>query len=71
MTDANDQQVQLVQQFFRRMDFRRFQLDIEPIPLDDPSRMPLLIEYGERLGQMILRNQMDQTPFAPAGKPKR
>ena len=71
MADANDQQVHLVHQFFRQVDFRRFQLDIQPIPLDDPYRMPLLLEYGERLGQMILENQEDQAPLAPASRPPR
>lgn len=61
LSDASDQQVRLVQQFFKDMDFRRFQIDIEQhIPLDDPSKMNLLIEYGNKLGQMILEGQTDK-----------
>ncbi len=69
MTDASDQQVHLVHQFFHDLDFRRFQIDIEPIAMDDTSRMPLLVDYGERLGEMILNDQVDRALLISADKP--
>lgn len=69
---SNDQQVHTVKQFFPDLDFRRFQINIPVIGMDDASRMQELTEYGRRLGQMIVNDQVDgvepETPFAvPSG----
>lgn len=69
LSDASDQQVRLVQKFFEEMDFRRFQIDIEPIELDDVSKMDQLIAYGQRLGEMILNDEVDIYVIRPAGQP--
>jgi hypothetical protein len=56
---SNDQQVFLVQNFFKELDFRRFQVDIEEyIKLDDasPKNIGLLVEYGKKLGRKIVEN---------------
>ena len=60
LASADDQQVRLVDTFFHDLDFRRFQVDLkESIPMDDPQKIPNLIEYGERMGNMILNDQVD------------
>lgn len=59
MTDANDQQARIVEQFFLALDFRRFQVPIERIPLDAISQIDRLTEYGRQMGQMILNDQTD------------
>jgi hypothetical protein len=52
--------VRLVDTFFQELDFRRFQVDLsEPIPMDDPRQIPKLIEYGDKMGNMILNDQID------------
>ncbi len=57
---ADDQQVHLVDTFFEELDFRRFQVNLrEPIEMDDPGKIPLLVEYGEELGHMILNDELD------------
>jgi predicted acylesterase/phospholipase RssA len=57
---AEDQQVHLVDTFFKHLDFRRFQVDLShPIAMDDASQIPLLSEYGDKLGQMILNDRFD------------
>ncbi len=57
---ADDQQVHLVKTFFPRLDFRRFQVDLdELIALDDITRIPEMIAYGEQLGEKILTDQLD------------
>lgn len=73
---SNDQQVFLVQNFFEKLDFRRFQVDIdEYIKLDDASRknIDLLTKYGEELGRKIRKNDWeDKEPIQhPAGKCKK
>jgi hypothetical protein len=58
--DAADQQVFLVKDLYPHLDFRRFQVDMTaPIGLDDPSQIPLLIQYGEQMGNKILNNEVD------------
>ena len=58
---AADQQVDLVEKLFKKLDFRRFQVDLEaPIMLDDDSQIPLLISYGEQLGKMMLSDNTDR-----------
>jgi predicted acylesterase/phospholipase RssA len=60
LSSADDQQVHLVDTFFKEMDFRRFQVDLtRPIAMDDPSAIPELIKYGDKMGQMILDDQLD------------
>ena len=60
LASADDQQVRLVDTFFQDLDFRRFQVDLsESIPMDDPRQIPKLIEYGEKMGNMILNDQID------------
>lgn len=60
LASADDQQVRLVDTFFQELDFRRFQVDLsEPIPMDDPRQIPKLIEYGDKMGNMILNDQID------------
>jgi predicted acylesterase/phospholipase RssA len=61
LASADDQQVNLVETFFPKLDFRRFQVDLNmAIPMDDPTHIPDLIKYGEKLGQMILDDQVDE-----------
>jgi len=59
LSDSNDQQVRVVKRFFEGLDFRRFQINIEPIEMDDPSKVDELTAYGEKLGQMILDDEQD------------
>jgi hypothetical protein len=71
LSSADDQQVHLVDTFFRTLDFRRFQVDLEtPIEMDDAGALPRLAVYGEQLGRKILNDEMDPvldmaTPLAP------
>jgi len=61
LASADDQQVHLVDTFFNDLDFRRFQVDLsEAIPMDDPRQIPKLIEYGDKMGTMILNDQVDR-----------
>jgi len=68
LTDASDQQVRVVKKFFTGMDFRRFQINTESIGLDDVSKIPALTEYGRRLGEMVLRDEVDDESVRPAGR---
>ncbi len=60
LASANDQQVRVVKEFFPDLDFRRFQIPIALIEMDDVSRMNKLTEYGKELGQKIINNEMDE-----------
>jgi hypothetical protein len=61
LTSANDQQVRLVETFFKKLDFRRFQVDLrDDIQMDDISRIPELVEYGTQMGNMILHDELDR-----------
>jgi Patatin-like phospholipase len=61
LSSAADQQVHLVKTFFPKLDFRRFQVDLKAsIEMDDASAIPVLVEYGELMGQMILNDQYDR-----------
>jgi hypothetical protein len=61
LQSADDQQVHLVETFFPRLDFRRFQIDLsQPIRMDDASKIPRLVVYGEELGRKILNDQTDR-----------
>ncbi|MHB8192148.1 MAG: patatin-like phospholipase family protein [Bellilinea sp.] len=73
MHSAEDQQVHLVETFFDKLDFRRFQVDLlEPIGMDDVDFIPRLVEYGEQMGAMILDDifddSMGNSPEKPAAK---
>lgn len=60
LSSASDQQVRLVETFFKGLDFRRFQVDLKDAPaMDDPSRIPELLQYGGQLGDMILNDELD------------
>ena len=57
---ADDQQVHLVRTFFKDLDFRRFQVNLDgTYPMDEPEKIPELTEYGNQLGTMILADQTD------------
>ena len=71
LIDANDQQVRIVRHFFPDLDFRRFQIDLNPvIAIDDPAGIPALTRMGERLAEMILNDQVDSTPQRAVGVPE-
>ena len=62
MQSAYDQQVHLVETYFRELDFRRFQINLrEPIEMDDTHQIDHLVAYGSQLGRMILNDQFDRT----------
>ncbi len=77
LQSAYDQQVNLVETYFRELDFRRFQIDLrEPVEMDDPSQIDRLVAYGCRLGRRILDDRTDRTqgispkhPTIPADMP--
>jgi hypothetical protein len=51
-----------VDTFFKQLDFRRFQVDLQQsIEMDDPSKIPQLTAYGEEMGRMILNDQTDSS----------
>jgi hypothetical protein len=59
---ADDQQVHLVDTFFKDLDFRRFQVDMEKeIPLDAANQIEAMLQYGEKMGNMILNDQFDRS----------
>jgi predicted acylesterase/phospholipase RssA len=69
LDSANDQQVRVVKEFFPDLDFRRFQINIPPIEMDEVSKMDELTEYGKQLGQMIINDQMDHEVDRPLALP--
>jgi patatin-like phospholipase/acyl hydrolase len=69
LLDANEQQVRVVNQHFPDLDFRRFQVDLDPpIELDDPAGIPDLTRWGEELGRMILEDREDEAFQREAGE---
>jgi hypothetical protein len=65
---ANDHAVHLVSTFFKDLDFRRFQVDLdEPIEMDgaDPETIEQLLKYGTKLGDKILANEYDLVETEP------
>ena len=69
---ADDQQVHLVDTFFKKLDFRRFQVDLEtPIALDQPETIPELMKYGEKLGTLMLNDSVDRAQFVTASRPQK
>ena len=72
ISSASDQQVRIVETFFKKLDFRRFQVDLATsMPMDDPSRIPELLEYGQQMGKMILEDQVDSAIKLKPAKPRR
>lgn len=72
LTSASDQQVRIVDSFFGKLDFRRFQVDMgEALPMDDPAAIPLLLEYGEQMGHMILEDRIDAAAKIKPAKARR
>jgi hypothetical protein len=80
--DADLQQIRLVRYFFSDaiaartgqpdtgLDFRRFNIPLtEPIPMDDISSIPKLVEYGDRLGDMILDDIQEDVGGFACGDP--
>ncbi len=70
LQSADDQQVLLVKTFFDKLDFRRFQVDLQQdIEMDDPSKIDQLTAYGDELGRKILNDLTDAaqgiTPLLP------
>lgn len=72
LRDANQQQIRLVRHFFCEavakrandpnagLDFRRFDINFkEPMLMDDPGRIPELIEYGKALGDEIINDKQE------------
>ena len=72
LQSADDQQFGLTAAFFKKMDFRRFQVDLlEPIDMDKADKIAALTKYGEQMGQKILNDEMDKAPdFNFASKPR-
>jgi predicted acylesterase/phospholipase RssA len=71
LSSADDQQVHLVETFFRDLDFRRFQVDLkEPIAMDDPRQIPKLINYGREMGKKILTDNFDRALGVTAHTPE-
>jgi uncharacterized protein len=61
LQSAYDQQVHLVDKYFKELDFRRFQVDLkEDIEMDDTKQIYRLVSYGSQLGHMILNDQVDK-----------
>jgi hypothetical protein len=59
---ADDEQVRVVKTFFRRLDFRRFQVNFSrSIPLDDAGKDSLnqLVRYGDELAELIMKDRTD------------
>ena len=61
LQSADDQQVHLVDTFFQKLDFRRFNVNLkEVIEMDDPRSIPQLEIYGEEMGKKILADSYDE-----------
>jgi hypothetical protein len=72
LSSANDQQVRIVETFFKKLDFRRFQVDLKSsMPMDDPSRIPELLECGQQMGKMIIEDDLDTVIKKKPTKPRR
>ncbi len=70
LSSASDQQVVLVENFFKKLDFRRFQVDLRDyIEMDDISRISDLVEYGEQMGDMVLNDEVDRAMRVKATMP--
>ena len=71
LQSADTQQVNLVETFFDKLDFRRFNVDlVAAINMDDPSQISQLAVYGEEMGKMILTDGYDRSMGVLAEQPK-
>ncbi len=71
LASASDQQVRIVETFFKKLDFRRFQVDLKDnLQMDDVSRVPELLEYGTQMGEMISADQLDRAMRVRPTTPK-
>jgi uncharacterized protein len=71
IASTTDQQVRLVETFFKKLDFRRFQVDLrDNLQMDDASRIPELIEYGRQMGAMIINDDLDRAMRVKAKTPR-
>jgi uncharacterized protein len=71
LQSSDNQQLHLVDTFFKTIDFRRFQVDLpQPIEMDDISKIQLLAEQGERMGRMILNDMTDPAQYILAKRPE-
>ncbi len=71
LASASDQQVRIVETFFKKLDFRRYQVDLnDNIEMDDVHRVPDLLEYGKQLGDMILSDDLDRAMRVRPTTPK-
>jgi uncharacterized protein len=68
LSDANDQQARIVDQFFPGLDFRRFQIVTPNFAVDQVSQIDSLVEFGKQLGQMILNDETDPDLLRPTYK---
>jgi hypothetical protein len=69
LTSASDQQVRLVDTFFKKLDFRRFQVEMsDAVPMDEPAAIPLLLAYGNQMGRMILEDRTDRVAMIKPAK---
>jgi patatin-like phospholipase/acyl hydrolase len=63
LQSADDQQVGLTARLFPALDFRRFQVDLmEPIEMDNATKINELVQYGERMGHKILNDEVELPP---------
>ena len=71
ISSASDQQVRVVETFFKKLDFRRFQVDLHDVlPWDDASCVPELLEYGTQMGNMILNDDLDSALRVRSSTPR-
>lgn len=71
IASTTDQQVRLVETFFKKLDFRRFQVDLrDNLEMDDASRIPELLEYGTQMGNMIVNDDLDRAMKIRPSTPK-
>lgn len=70
LQSADDQQIHLVSTFFNRLDFRRFNVDLdETIEMDNPGAIYRLIKYGDTLGRKMLNDETDPIQALAIKKP--
>ena len=70
LASASDQQVRIVETFFKKLDFRRFQVDLrDNLEMDEVSRIPEMLEYGTQMGNMILNDELDRALRVRTSRP--
>ena len=72
LTNGGDiQQVRLTRHWFPPLNFRRFQIDVDPpIAIADPAGSPELTCRGELLAEMVLNVQVDDKVYDVPGVPE-